>query len=272
MVKQLNMRIADLYIRISTDENIDKGHSKTDQEKSLRRFCIIQSLRIGEVIYEEHSANTFRRPKWTRLMSDLRKRKRHADLILFTTWDRFSTNAENAYRMSTILRKLGTEPQAIDQPINLSVPVNKIMLAFYLDAFEIENRRRALNALFCMQRAKKKRGQMANIAPGHRNKTNQNKIKNSDKEKLGRSSSRWSIPDIIKPTHSTEEIWKELFYLVRDEFKVIKKQGRRALIKEDDKIFKDILVSCDKINNMISFLAKLEFAFFTGRMLACKLR
>jgi hypothetical protein len=174
--------------------------------------------------------------------------------------------------MSNILRKLGTEPQAIDQPIDLSVRADKIMLAFYLDAFEIENRCRALNALFCMQRAKKKGEQMANIAPDRKNKTNQSKIKNSDKEKLGRCSSRWSISDIIKPTLGTEEIWKELFCPVRDEFKVIKKQRRRALIKEDDKTFKDILISCDKINNMLSFLAKLEIAFFTGLVLASKLR
>ena len=59
-------------------------------------------------------------------------------------WDRFSRNAGDAYQMINILRKLGVEPQAIEQPLDLSVPENKMMLAFYLAAPEVENDIRAL--------------------------------------------------------------------------------------------------------------------------------
>ena len=37
------------------------------------------------------------------------------------------------------LNKLGVEPQAIEQPLDLNIPENKIMLAFYLAAPEVEN-------------------------------------------------------------------------------------------------------------------------------------
>lgn len=33
------MRKADLYIRVSTDEQADKGYSQRDQEDRLRRYC-----------------------------------------------------------------------------------------------------------------------------------------------------------------------------------------------------------------------------------------
>jgi len=49
--------------------------------------------------------------------------------------------------MISALRKLEVELQAIEQPLDLSVPENKMMLAFYLAAPEVENDRRALNVL-----------------------------------------------------------------------------------------------------------------------------
>ena len=33
------MKIADLYIRVSTDEQADKGYSQRDQNERLERYC-----------------------------------------------------------------------------------------------------------------------------------------------------------------------------------------------------------------------------------------
>lgn len=77
-------------------------------------------------------------------------------MILFTKWDRFSRNAGDAYQMIKILADLGIEPQAIEQPLDISIPENKMMLAFYLVAPEVENDRRALNTFHGMRRARKK--------------------------------------------------------------------------------------------------------------------
>ena len=146
----------------------------------LRRFCIIQSIRIGNVIYEDHSGNSFRRTEWTKLVSDLRGHKRHADFILFTTWDRFSTHTESAFRMYSMLLELDIQAQAIEQPLNLSVPCNKQMLAFYLSASRIENQRSEFD---CIGRAKRKSGQITNTFPNWRNKRIQSKRKEFFKEK-----------------------------------------------------------------------------------------
>jgi DNA invertase Pin-like site-specific DNA recombinase len=58
------MKIADLYIRVSTDEQADKGYSQRDQEERLRKHCNSLNIVIGNVIYEDHSAKTFERPEW----------------------------------------------------------------------------------------------------------------------------------------------------------------------------------------------------------------
>jgi DNA invertase Pin-like site-specific DNA recombinase len=141
-------KIADLYIRVSTDEQADKGYSQRNQEEMLRKYCGLNGLLVRQVIFEDHSAKTFNRPEWKALLINLRRHKGSADLVLFTKWDRFSRNAGDAYQMINVLRKLGVEPQAIEQPLDLSIPENKMMLAFYLAAPEVENDRRALNVFF----------------------------------------------------------------------------------------------------------------------------
>ena len=41
------MKIADLYIRVSTDEQADKGYSQRSQEELLRKYCDINGISIG---------------------------------------------------------------------------------------------------------------------------------------------------------------------------------------------------------------------------------
>jgi site-specific DNA recombinase len=131
------MKIADLYFRVSTDEQAEKGYSQRNQEEILRKYCEINAIQIRKLIFEDHSAKTFDRPKWNDLLLDLRKSRGKSDIILFTKWDRFSRNAGDAYQMINTLRKLGIEPQAVEQPLDLSIPENKMMLAFYLAAHEV---------------------------------------------------------------------------------------------------------------------------------------
>ncbi|CAM3684722.1 recombinase family protein [Flavobacterium chungbukense] len=148
-------KIADLYIRVSTDEQAEKGFSQRNQEEMLRKYCSINQIQIRNVIYEDHSAKTFNRPQWKKFLADVKKYKNKINLVLFMKWDRFSRNAGDAYQMINVLRKLGVEPQAIEQPLDLSVPENKMMLAFYLAAPEVENDRRALNTFQGLRRGKK---------------------------------------------------------------------------------------------------------------------
>ena len=100
------MTVADLYIRVSTDEQADKGYSQRDQEERLRKYCAIHSIDIRKVIFEDHSAKTFNRPQWNSLLAELSKSKgKHTSLILFTKWDRFSRNTSDAYQMIGRLSK-----------------------------------------------------------------------------------------------------------------------------------------------------------------------
>lgn len=148
-------RKALLYIRVSTGEQANKGYSLQYQEKQLRRYCQLQGIEIEQLYREDHSAKNFKRPAFAQLLGFLKKNKQGGRLLLFVKWDRFSRNAPDAYAMISQLNKLGVEPQAIEQPLDLSIPENKIMLAFYLAAPEAENDRRALNVTVNMRKARK---------------------------------------------------------------------------------------------------------------------
>src|ERR1700737_3517296 len=103
----------------------------------------------------------------------LRPQKGKTDQVFFLKMEFFSRNGRGAYQMINTLRKLGVEPQAIEQPLDLSIPENKMMLAFYLAAPEVENDRRALNVIHGMRRARKE-GRYMGLAPiGYTNKTDE---------------------------------------------------------------------------------------------------
>lgn len=148
-------RKAILYIRVSTDEQADKGYSQRHQEERLRKFCETQGIEPLLVVKEDYSAKTFDRPEWSKIVTFLKANRRVVDFVLFTKWDRFSRNTKDAYNMINKLQAIGIDPQAIEQPLDLSIPENKLMLAFYLAAPEVENDRRSLNTLVGMRRAKK---------------------------------------------------------------------------------------------------------------------
>jgi site-specific DNA recombinase len=202
------MQVADLYIRVSTDEQADKGYSQRNQEEMLRKYCNLHAIQVRKVIFEDHSAKTFNRPQWKTLLLDFRKHKGGPDLVLFTKWDRFSRNAGDAYQMINILRKLGVEPQAIEQPLDLSIPENKMMLAFYLAAPEVENDRRALNVFYGMRRARKEGRFMGHAPIGYTNRTDPNGRKYIAPDEPQAEIMRWSFEELAAGRYNTEQVWK----------------------------------------------------------------
>jgi DNA invertase Pin-like site-specific DNA recombinase len=165
------MQFADLYIRVSTDEQAGLGFSQRYQEEILRKYCQVNNIKVRKVIFEDYSAKNFNRPEWNRLMVLFKRKSERPDLILFTKWDRFSRNAGDAYYMVNQLQSMGIAVRAIEQPLDLSVPENKVMMALYLTIPEVENDRRSINVRQGMRRARKE-GRWTGAAPiGYTNKS-----------------------------------------------------------------------------------------------------
>jgi site-specific DNA recombinase len=199
------MKRAVIYIRVSTDEQADKGYSLQHQEESLRKFCQLNSIDVVELVKEDFSAKTFNRPAFQLVLQKLKSRKLKADFLMFTKWDRFSRNAPDAYGMIATLTNIGVEPQAIEQPLDLNIPENKIMLAFYLAAPEVENDRRALNVTVGMRRAKKDGRWMSTAPKGYSNVTTEDGRKiikpNQDAPTI-----KWAFETLLTGKYGVEEV------------------------------------------------------------------
>lgn len=163
------MKTANLYIRVSTDEQADKGYSQRHQEEQLRKYCVEKNIEVLNVYKEDYSAKTFNRPEIKRMLVSFKITSNRPNLLLFTKWDRFSREISGAYDMISTLDGFGIEPQAIEQPLDISIPENQLILAIYLAAPMAENLRRGLNVVVGMRKAMKE-GRVMGMAPrGYKN-------------------------------------------------------------------------------------------------------
>ena len=162
------MKRAVLMCRVSTDEQAN-GYSLDIQEEKLVRYCLHQDILVDKVFREDHSAKDFNRPEFQRLLHYLKERKGQIDLLLVTSWDRFSRNARESYNMIDLLQNLGVNVQSVDSPIDFSDPTQKLMFAIHASMPEIDNDIRSRKVREGMYAAAKA-GRWARKAPiGYKN-------------------------------------------------------------------------------------------------------
>ena len=159
-----------LYTRVSTDEQA-QGNSLDYQESFLRSYCQVNKHNIIDIYKEDASAKDFeRRPEMQKMMVYCRKHRKDVDLILFTRWDRYSRNLEAALSNIHYFDNLGIQVNSAENPIDISIPDNKVMLALYLTMPEVENSKIAKRTKECIHQARLA-GRCTNKAPkGYLNK------------------------------------------------------------------------------------------------------
>ena len=127
-----------LYCRVSTDEQAEKGFSLNYQEESLKRYCDRMGYNVVKIYREDHSAKNFKRPQWSQLKAYTKSNKKTVDKVLFTKWDRYSRNVEQALTMLREFDAIGIELNSSEQNLDMTNCDNKMVLAIYLTAGEVE--------------------------------------------------------------------------------------------------------------------------------------
>ena len=147
------MKNAILYVRVSTDEQASRGFSLRDQEEKLLQYCKDNNYNVLNIYREDHSAKTFNRPEFNKLITYCKTHHKIVDELLFIKWDRFSRNTAESYNKINFFNSLAIRSNAISQPLDLSIPEQGLMLAVYLSIPEVENQRRSQNVIAGMRRA-----------------------------------------------------------------------------------------------------------------------
>jgi site-specific DNA recombinase len=122
------MKRAVIMSRVSSDEQA-KGFSLGVQFEQLTNYCKRKDIEVVAHYKEDHSAKNFNRPEFQNFLRFAKKNKKTIDYLLVTTWDRFSRNVTDSFLMIRQLKEMGIEVQAIEQPIDFSIPESKAMLA-----------------------------------------------------------------------------------------------------------------------------------------------
>ena len=138
-----NKKSVVIMARVSSDEQA-KGYSLDVQKEALEKYCEKHNLTVGHIIKEDHSAKTFNRPAFKEFLDVVKNNKGKFSQLLFASWDRFSRNTSHAFAMIDRLREMGIECNAIEQPLDMRVPENKLILSVYLTIPEIDNDRRSI--------------------------------------------------------------------------------------------------------------------------------
>ncbi|MDC9723404.1 MAG: recombinase family protein, partial [Urechidicola sp.] len=201
-----------IYTRVSTDEQASKGFSLPHQKNVLEVYCSHKGINILRHFKEDYSAKNFNRPAFNELLSYIKVNRKSIDSLLFTRWDRFSRNQEEAYRVIREFKNLGIEVNAIEQPLDLSQPDSKVMLAVYLVIPEVENDKNSIRTKEGLRRAMKE-GCFVGYAPfGYKNHRNsEGKSTLAIKEDIAPLIRRAYL-DYSKGALSTEEIRKKYYH------------------------------------------------------------
>jgi site-specific DNA recombinase len=168
------METAIIYTRVSTEDQAQKGYSLRDQTAKLLKYCEDRGIKIVKHFEDDYSAKTFDRPEFQKLLGFVKHNKGMVNKLIVIKWDRFSRNLQEALNMISLLYQLGIVVDAIEQPLDDSIPESLLMKAMYLAAPQVENLRRSLNTKSGMRKALKEGRWLGHAPIGYRNGRDEN--------------------------------------------------------------------------------------------------
>lgn len=198
------MKKAILYIRVSTDEQAEKGFSLPAQEGALRKYCSNNNIEVAALFKDDYSAKTgFDRPGYKELKEYIKANKKAISYLLVTQWSRFSRDMAAAFSEFYLLRGLGVTVNAIDQPVDFTIPENLFMASFYFAAPQVENERLAIRTISGMRQAIKQ-GRYIYTPP--RGYINNKLTKDIEIDKPNAELVKWSFTEYSKGIYTAEEL------------------------------------------------------------------
>jgi DNA invertase Pin-like site-specific DNA recombinase len=223
-IKESRRRKAIIYIRVSTDEQAEKGFSLHDQEARLKAHCNHNNYEVVALYKEDYSAKDFNRPEFKQMLLDIRVKKFRAEVLLCARFDRFSRNLQNSLNMIDELDRLGIVLETLETNYDLSVPENKLPYMLQMILPQIENERRSLNTQRGMRQAQRE-GKWMSLPP----KGYSSDYATGERQIVPNSAAKFvlkAFEQIATGLYTIEEIRKQLW---QEGFKMSKSNFHRLL-------------------------------------------
>lgn len=120
------------YVRVCTDKQASKRNSLSNQEEILKKYCDNKNYNVVKHYKDVCSGLDFDRQEWNNLMDFVKNNKNATDLILISKWNRLSRNTEKTLEVVSKLSEMGIVVDSTEQPLDLTIADNKLMLLMYL--------------------------------------------------------------------------------------------------------------------------------------------
>jgi site-specific DNA recombinase len=160
-----------IYIRVSTDEQAERGFSLDAQEEALLKYAKLNKLIVLKIFREDYSAKDgFNRPAYRELLEFIKHNKGISE-ILVTQWSRFSRNGTESFIQLRELGAKGIVVTPIEQLTDDSIPENLILKAIHLFMPQVENERLSLRTKAGMRQALKQGRWLWKAPFGYKNNT-----------------------------------------------------------------------------------------------------
>jgi len=115
-----------LYIRVSTDKQVNDGYGLEDQRKRLEQYCLAKDYDIYKLYCDGDSAkDTIHRPYYNKMIEDMEKKK--FSKILTIKLDRLSRSLKDFVILLEKLKTTECELEFIDTPLDLSGSGGRMM-------------------------------------------------------------------------------------------------------------------------------------------------
>lgn len=116
-----------LYIRVSTDKQVEHGHSLDAQRTALDAYVAAHSLDVVEIVVDGgESAGTLDRPGLRRALTILGERG--ADVLVATKGDRLFRSLRDQLNVVAELEGLGASIALVDEEFDTSTPEGELMM------------------------------------------------------------------------------------------------------------------------------------------------
>ena len=134
------MKIISAYIRVSTDEQVEKGNSIQEQKERLSAFCRANGWSQPEYYIDDgYSAKDLNRPGIQHLLDDVRAGK--VQSVLTTKLDRLSRNLLDILQLVNIFTDHGCNYVSASESFDASTAAGKMMLQLLGTFAEFERER-----------------------------------------------------------------------------------------------------------------------------------
>ncbi len=166
----MKKRVA-IYNRVSDDDQ--SYYSITNQESDGHVWCAKHGHEVVDVYSDNgFSGRNFERPAFKQMIADIKKK--NIDTIFISKWKRWGRNLEQSWSWIWKLYRQGVQVHCLEQPIDISQPRNKMILAIYLIEGEVDNDDRIANVIEGTRRACKMGNWVRHAPVGYLNRRDEN--------------------------------------------------------------------------------------------------